>query len=116
MKKPYLKLGLNFAFIALITAGLIVGNNVLHTFEGEINTALAAPIVDDEAVSVSSKTGQEMSSKILQEGAVLLKNDNKTLPLDRNTTKKVNVFGWRSIDWIYGSEGQNASGGVAPEK
>ncbi len=115
MKKPYLKLGLNFAFIALITAGLIVGNNVLHTFEGEINTALAAPIVDDEAVSVSSKTGQEMSSKILQEGAVLLKNDNKTLPLDRNTTKKVNVFGWRSIDWIYGSEGQNASGGVAPE-
>ena len=44
----------------------------------------------------------------------MLKN-NGALPLDYSTDKQVNVFGWRSVDWIYGSEGYNASGGVSPE-
>lgn len=45
----------------------------------------------------------------------MFKNENDALPLDYSKDKKVNVFGWRSVDWIHGSVGPNASGGVAPE-
>lgn len=114
MKKGVV-LGINLGLIALVTAGLVVGNGILGQFENEINTLLAPPIIDKDAQNISSATGQAMASQIMEEGAVLLKNADNTLPLDRSSVKNVNVFGWRSIDWIYGSEGQNASGGVSPE-
>ena len=109
------KLIINFVLIAIIIAALSVGTWVMYRYEQEVNTFLSPPIVDYDALSVSSESGQEMSRRIMTEGAVMLKN-NGALPLDYSTDKKVNVFGWRSIDWIYGSEGRNASGGVAPEK
>ena len=106
---------IQFVSIAAIGIGLFVGNIVLSNFENEISTLLSPAIVDKEALSVTSQKGQEMSKKIMEEGATLLYNANQTLPLSLEEDEKVNVFGWRSIDWIYGSEGQNASGGVAPE-
>ena len=109
------KLAVNFALIAIIVIAIVVGNVIIFRYENEVNTLLSPPIVDREAIELSSGTGQEMSKRIMEEGAVLLRNENDTLPLDYSTDKQVNVFGWRSIDWIYGSEGQNASGGVAPE-
>lgn len=104
----------NFVLIAIVIAALSVGTGILYRFEQEVNTFLSPPIVDEEALSISSESGQAMSRRIMTEGAVMLKN-NGALPLDYSTDKQVNVFGWRSVDWIYGSEGQNASGGVAPE-
>ena len=108
------KLIINFVLIAIIIAALSVGTWIMYRYEQEVNTFLSPPIVDYDALSVSSESGQEMSRRIMTEGAVMLKN-NGALPLDYSTDKKVNVFGWRSIDWIYGSEGKNASGGVSPE-
>ena len=107
---------INGACIAVIGVGLIVGNKVIENFEAEINTFLNPAIVDKSQVNVSADNGQKLSKRIMEEGATLLHNENNTLPLNYSTDKKVNVFGWRSIDWIYGSEGQNASGGVAPEE
>ena len=101
------------ASVAVI-AGLIVGNSIVNRYENEINSYLNPPIVDKDALNVSSANGQELSKKLMQEGAILLQNDG-TLPLNYSETKKVNVFGWRSVDWVYGSDGQNASGRVAPE-
>ncbi len=101
------------ASVAVI-AGLIVGNSIVNRYENEINSYLNPPIVDKDALNVSSANGQELSKKLMQEGAILLQNDG-TLPLSYSETKKVNVFGWRSVDWVYGSDGQNASGRVAPE-
>ncbi len=104
----------------VITVALIVGSVIAFSFEGEINTLLSPPIIDEDTLEASSASGQETSKRILQEGAILLKNaanegeETPVLPL-QSSVSKVNVFGWRSIDWIYGSEGQNASGGVAPE-
>ena len=109
------KLIVNFALIAILVIGMIVGNVIVFRYEQEVSSLLSPPIVDNETVELSSSTGQAMSKRIMEEGAVLLKNDNNCLPLNYAETKNVNVFGWRSIDWIYGSEGQNASGGVAPE-
>ena len=108
------KLIVNFALIVILVVGVTVGNVIAYRYENEISTLLTPPIVDEDAITLSASTGQAMSKRIMEEGAVLLKN-NGTLPLDRATDSKVNVFGWRSVDWIYGSEGYNASGGVAPE-
>lgn len=57
-----------------------------------------------------------MSARIMEEGSVLLQNKDNVLPLSMEETPKVNVFGWHSIDWIYGTGGdQVGSGGVLPE-
>lgn len=109
------KLIINFVLMGIIVTGITIGNNIALNSQNEINSLLSQPIVDEEAISISSENGQKMSNRIMEEGAVLLDNKDNTLPLDYSTDKNVNVFGWRSIDWIYGSEGMNASGGVAPE-
>lgn len=114
MKKSA-KLILNFILIAVIFAGVLAGNLVAVRYESEINQLLVPPINNEEEVQVLKNTSQQVASRVMEEGAVLLKNEGNTLPLDYEKHKKVNVFGWRSIDWIYGSEGQNASGGVGPE-
>ena len=105
----------SFVLIAVIGVGTVIGNKAVEQFEGEISTLLSPPIVDTESMEVSSVLGQEMAARIMEEGATLLHNVDNTLPLSYATDKKVNVFGWRSVDWIYGSEGANASGGVSPE-
>ena len=108
------KLAINFLLIAIIIAAISVGTWVMYRYEQEVNSLLAPPIVDEETLDIASESGQAMARRIMTEGAIMLKNDG-ALPLDYSTDKQVNVFGWRSVDWIYGSEGFNASGGVAPE-
>ena len=108
------KLIINFVLIAIVVVALSVGNSILFKYENQINTLLAPPIIDDEVLSVSSENGQAMARRIMTEGAVMLKN-NGALPLDYSTDKQVNVFGWRSVDWMYGSAGQSSSGTTAPE-
>ena len=105
----------SLVLIVVIAVGTVIGNWAVEQFSNEIGTLLSPAIVDTESMEISSVQGQAMAARIMEEGAVLLQNNNNTLPLDYNTVKKVNVFGWRSVDWIYGSEGQNASGGVSPE-
>ena len=104
----------SLVLIAVFAVGTVIGNWAVEQYANEIGTVLSPAIVDTESMEISSAQGQAMAAQIMEEGAVLLHNDG-TLPLDYNSVKKVNVFGWRSVDWIYGSEGSNASGGVAPE-
>lgn len=59
--------------------------------------------------------GRALGEEIVDEGIVLLKNDKNsesgkaTLPLTADEIKKVNVFGWASIDWIAGGYGSGFS-------
>ena len=106
---------ISFVLIGVLAFGVVIGNQVAGMYESELSSFLSPAIVDEESLAVSSVKGQEMASRIMEEGAVLLKN-NGALPLSYTAeNKKVNVFGWRSIEWIYGSEGQNSSGGTLPE-
>ena len=109
------KLILNFVLIFVLIIALLIGNEAVVIYESAISSVLCPPIVDEEALEQTSAKGQEMAAQIMEEGAVLLKNEGNVLPLDYNSTKKINVFGWRSVDWIHGSGGKNASGGVASE-
>ena len=65
---------------------------------------------DEETVSVTDDlTGTDLADQLTTEGAVLLKNEDNTLPLPGDVTK-VNVFGWASTQWQGGGSG---SGGVS---
>ena len=104
------------ASMVAITAALIIGNLLTQEFELAITTELCPEIVDEEVRDQSSVSGQEMSSLIMEEGAVLLKNANNTLPLSKEKNNKVNVFGWSSVEWLYCPTGSSSSGCVMPEE
>jgi len=113
--RTILKLGVIFSIIAGLTAALIIGNKYAFRFSDAITSELSPAIVDKEEVASSNAKGKKMSEEIMRQGTVLLKNDGNTLPLDLSTSPKVNVFGWHSVEWIYGSIGGTASGIVQPE-
>ena len=94
-----------------------MGNAIAFKYESVIDSALVKPVpLDEETTAVIAASGQKMAQRIVEEGTVLLKNENETLPLSTEETPRVNVFGWHSIDWLYGTGGGKvSSGGVLPE-
>lgn len=103
-----------FVIIALIVA-VIVGTNVAYSWQLQISAYLCPPITDDKATSVTQAKSKELSKQIELEGATLLKNADNVLPLSKTEDKKVNVFGFGSVDWSYGALGAPTSGRVMPE-
>lgn len=69
--------------------------------------------------SAERQFGENLATQIEEEGVVMTKNDNKTLPLDKDKHGKVNVFGWASTQWIMGGSGSgrsvNSSQGYTPD-
>lgn len=121
-KGGLIKLIVNCAIILILVIAFAVANSVALKYELVINSVLAQPIVDKEELSAASASGQKMAQRIVEEGTTLLKNEGGVsqgegvLPLDADTDNKVNIFGWHSIDWLYGTGGGNvSSGGVLPE-
>ncbi len=98
------------AILCIVLAVLIIGvNGAAWYFQGYLDNMYTTY----EAVGGSSETlsyeeamahGDDVSIRILQEGSVLLKNDNNVLPLPSDT-KKVNLFGWRSSKMVFGGAG-----------
>lgn len=90
-----------------LTVGVIIGKNFLYSIEDTITGALCPPInvetySEDEEEAAE---GLELSKKIVQEGSILVKNDSNTLPLNKSTQSKINVFGHGAVDWIVGGSG-----------
>lgn len=116
VKAGLIRLIISCVIIVALVIAVAIGNAIAFKYESVINSVLAQPIVDEEERSASSASGQKMAQRIVEEGTVLLKNENGALPLDTAETPQVNVFGWHSIDWLYGTGGGNvSSGGVLPE-
>lgn len=57
------------------------------------------------------EAGRELNQRIEAEGAVLLKNNNNTLPLSRGA--EVSVFGYNSTKLVYGGTGSGEAKGSA---
>jgi beta-glucosidase len=66
--------------------------------------------VSSEVMTETDDATKAAADQVESEGAVLLANDG-TLPLSSDT-KKVNVFGWASIDWQGGGSGSGGVGSV----
>lgn len=80
--------------IAILAVVLIAGNVVLNFFKGFVDQYLGDNFAP--ADTLNPEEGDAAVQKVAEEGFVLLKNDNDTLPLKDVT--KVNLFGWASTD------------------
>ena len=101
-------IGLFFATLLLIIALVVTVmapgmSAMLDSFAGGITSHATA-----EQIAQTTVKAEELAWQVQAESSVLLRNENKTLPL-ASGVKKVNVFGWASTDWLGGGSG---SGGV----
>ena len=53
--------------------------------------------------------GAKLCEDVVEEGTVLLKNENDALPLSGDEAKNVNVFGWAAYDWMTSTYGSGFS-------
>ena len=103
-KKTAVKAGTGV--LCVVLAVMTVCNFVVYRFSNVINQYFTAIDLDDPEVQEARNAGLELSEEIEDEGIVLLKNENSALPL---AERKVNVFGYTSIDINFGGTG---SGGA----
>jgi len=107
---------INLSAIAMLVAILGIGNSVASKYQGIIDNYFTKTTVnyDSTEVKESLTQGKSLAMSIVQEGAVLLKNQNSTLPL---TQPKINVFGWGACDngFLY-QGGGSSEGGYSADK
>ncbi|MBE7088562.1 MAG: hypothetical protein E7370_03465 [Clostridiales bacterium] len=104
----------SIATSVVVGVGLGIGNAYALKNENNLNQILCPPVVNEQELQKTQEKGHEMSKQIVSEGAVLLKNNNNVLPLDKGNTS-LNIFGWASVDWAYGANSGSCSGRVMSE-
>ena len=104
--------------IAVLLVVTVIINVACGVFSSAISAFMAAnlnPLLTGrnvsgsaEVLSVDEATEQSlaMAEKLENEGIVLLRNENQALPLASGT--KVNLFGYASVDPIYGGTGSGS--------
>lgn len=85
--------------VAIVLTAFIVGDVLCAQYEYVITTLLcnAGNDFDNDKAQETLANNDLMVQKLVEEGVVLLKNDNETLPLKENE-RKVNLFGIMSYD------------------
>ena len=88
-------------FYSAITPFMTANLNPLLTGQKQVTTG------QNLTVEQAADQSRAMAQELVQEGAVLLKDQNNALPLAEGTA--VNLFGYGSVDPIYGGSGSGAS-------
>ena len=88
-------------FYSAITPFMTANLNPLLTGQKQVTTGQSL------TVEQAAEQSRVMAQELVQEGAVLLKDQNNALPLAEGTA--VNLFGYGSVDPIYGGSGSGAS-------
>ena len=110
MKKPKYRLFTVLSVICLILG--ILMTTVGGHFSTVLTVAMEGSTTDKETAEMTYADGLAMNVELEEEGLVLLKNENQTLPLSAG---KVNVFGEHAFNMVYngsGSSAGNANGAV----
>ncbi|MDO4599318.1 MAG: glycoside hydrolase family 3 N-terminal domain-containing protein [[Ruminococcus] gnavus] len=94
------------ALLCIVLALVIVINLAVMNFYVMINQFLYRNTADPETVVNETQVAREVTEKIEEEGLVLLRNENKALPM---TETKANIFGFASDAIIYGGSGSGAA-------
>ena len=88
-------------FYSAITPFMTANLNPLLTGQKQVTTGQSL------TVEQAAEQSRAMAQELVQEGAVLLKDQHNALPLAEGTA--VNLFGYGSVDPIYGGSGSGAS-------
>ena len=89
--------------IAMVLAVVVCVNMICF---GPMSTLIGLATGNGTLSDETNEEATEVAEEIMEDGIVLLKNES-LLPL--NETKKLNIFGWESINPAYGGAG---SGGI----
>ena len=93
----------------ILLAVIIAANGAIYAFNNIINQHFSSVKVDDMAVDDETTASKDITTRIEEEGIVLLENKDNTLPLNVEKNAKVNVFGQSSTAIVYGGAGSGAS-------
>lgn len=93
----------------ILLAVIIAANGAIYAFNNIINQHFSSVKVDDMAVGDATTASKDITTRIEEEGIVLLENKDNTLPLNVEKNAKVNVFGQSSTAIVYGGAGSGAS-------
>ena len=109
IKKPLKGFVRKQAWLVFFLTGVIIVTNILlGPMYSMVNMAMGGGKISDESI----EEAEALCTEIAEEGIVLLKNENQTLPLSEGA--KVNVFGWSSTNPIYGGTGSGALSDAYP--
>ena len=109
VKKPLKGFLRKEAWLAfLLTLVIVVTQILLVPMYSMVNMAMGGGTISEEGIAEA----KGLCTEIAEEGIVLLKNENGTLPLAEGA--KVNVFGWSSTNPIYGGTGSGALSDAYP--
>lgn len=93
-------------FVSLIMAVVLALDIVCGIFSDTLTLYISSTV----ALSDDLRTeGEKLATRIEEEGAVLVRNQNSCLPLDKQSANKVNVLGWSATQWIMGGSGTGRS-------
>ncbi|NEG89517.1 beta-glucosidase [Bifidobacterium aerophilum] len=109
VKKSFGVIGL--ILTTILVMAMIVANVALTRYSGTISSTLDlnAQIKNggDDKIYQSAR---DITQEIAGEGATLLKNNDNALPL---TSNKINVFGYGSVNLVYGGSGSGSTSGAS---
>lgn len=106
-KKTKSNLGKKLAFCASLAVACTMCATTLAASAATAKDYVSSYRSEAGSAQDALKRANDLNQKIVEEGIVLLKNENKSLPLKAGT--KVSVFGKNSVDPFYGGGG-SASG------
>ena len=101
--KPLKKLVRKEAWLAFLLVVVVIANVVVF---GPMYSMVSMAMGDGKISDETSEEAKELCTEIAEEGIVLLKNDDASLPLAEGS--KVNVFGWSSTNPVYGGTGSGS--------
>ncbi|WP_238556518.1 glycoside hydrolase family 3 C-terminal domain-containing protein [Bifidobacterium tsurumiense] len=109
VKKRYGILGLILA--TALSVLLIVTNLVLLRYANTISSTLNLnKQISNGGDEATYRKAKEITQRISGEGVTLLKNNDNSLPL---TDNRVNVFGYSSVNLVYGGSGSGSTSGAS---
>ncbi|MBQ9265497.1 MAG: glycoside hydrolase family 3 C-terminal domain-containing protein [Bacilli bacterium] len=107
---------INFSTIIMLASLLTVATKVAMDNALMIDSFLTKQTinVDEHEMEELRAQGKELAQKIVEDGSVLLKNQDNVLPLK---SKRVNIFGWCASDngFLY-QGGGSSEGGYSADK
>ena len=101
-KKIPIKKIITVVVIAVVLAVFIVGDVLCSKYEYVITKLLCNTGIDfsDGATQETLENNDKVVERLSEEGIVMLKNDNGTLPLSEKENK-INLFGWSAHDGAF---------------
>ncbi|KAB7673118.1 glycoside hydrolase family 3 protein [Bacillus sp. B1-b2] len=97
--------GWSVVAILLLTVGVTLGPTALSMVQNMTGKHITIDTTSAESVK-AREAADAVSEEIANEGLVLLKNENNSLPLGN---KKINIFGSTAFSFKYGGGGSGAS-------